>query len=112
MDGRLAHIAWLLPPHAIDRDVPRLMKVGPNEAEITCVETLPEFRGQGIYALSIRSVVDEARRVGVRRVYMKSAARNRESRAGIENAGLQHVGSIVLIDLPIVNRQVVLRWYR
>lgn len=112
VDGRIAHVSWLLPPTAIEKDVPRVLKARADEAEITCSETLPGFRGRGIYGAAIRNLVEVSRGQGVRRVFMKTAADNKASQSGIEKAGLERVGSIILISFPIVQRLVVWRRFR
>jgi ribosomal protein S18 acetylase RimI-like enzyme len=112
VDGRLTHIAWFLPATATEKDVPRLMTLRAGEAEITASETLPEFRGRGIYPLAIQSLIEEAQHCGARRIIMKAAANDYALQSGIEKAGLTRMGSIILIVLPIINRQVAWRSFR
>ena len=111
-DGQLAHISWLLPHSAMAIDPPRVVRARAGVAEITACETLPEFRGRGIYGFAIRNLVSLAREQGVRRVFMKTAADNKASQAGIEKAGLVRSGSAVLILLPLLQREVVWRRFR
>ena len=111
-DGQIAHVSWLLPPSAIERDPPRVVKARAGLAEITGCETLPEFRGRGIYGFAIRNLAEVARGQGVRRVYMKTAAENKASQSGIEKAGLERVGWAILITLPVTQRLVVWRRFR
>jgi ribosomal protein S18 acetylase RimI-like enzyme len=108
-DDRLANIAWLLPPAAIARDLPRVLKPRSGDAEITCAETLPEFRGRGLYSEVISCLVEQARECGMQRVFMKTAVDNTASRSGIEKAGLRRVGTVAVLSLPVVNRYLVWR---
>ena len=108
-DGQIAHVSWLLPPTAMERDLPRVLRARAGEAEITCCETLPGFRGRGIYGVAIRNLVEVARGQGVRRVFMKTAVDNKASQSGIEKAGLERVGSAMLLVLPVIQRLVVWR---
>jgi ribosomal protein S18 acetylase RimI-like enzyme len=112
VEGQIAHVSWLLPPTAIEKDVPRVLRARVREAEITCSETLAKFRGRGIYGAAIRKLVEVARGQGVCRVFMKTAADNRASRSAIEKAGLERVGSVILIVLPVIQRLVVWRCFR
>lgn len=111
-DGQIAHVSWLLPPTAIERNVSRVLRARAGEAEITCCETLPGFGGRGIYGFAIRNLLEVARGQGVRRVFMKTAADNKAARSGIEKAELRRVGSAILIVLPVIQRLVVWRRFR
>jgi len=111
-DGEIAHVSWLLPPSAIEKDEPPLLKARAGEAEITCCETLPPFRRRGIYGVAIRNLFQMARKQGVRRIFMKTTPDNKASRSGIEKVGLELAGSIILIRLPVVKRPVVWRRFR
>src|SRR5262249_8601762 len=108
-NGQIAHVSWLLPPTAIEKDFPRVVRGRSGEAEITGCETLPEFRGRGIYGVAIRHLFEVAREQGVRRIFMQTTADNEASQAGIEKAGLTRVGSAMLIVLPVIQRLVVWR---
>ncbi len=107
--NQIANVSWLLPHTAMKKDPPPVLRARPTEAEITCCETLPEFRGRGIYGVAIRNLVEVARAQGIRRVFMKTTPENKASQSGIEKAGLQRVGSAILIVLPIIERLVVWR---
>ena len=111
-DGKLSHISWLLPPKAITRDIPQVLQPNTDEAEITCCETLPGFRGRGIYGYAISNLLQLAKDQGVRRVFMKTDADNKASQSGIEKAGLQRVGSATLIVLPLTQRTVTWRHFK
>jgi ribosomal protein S18 acetylase RimI-like enzyme len=106
VEGRIAHVSWLLPPAAIHKDVPRVLRARSDEAEITCSETLPEFRGRGAYRFAIHNLLDVARKQGVRRVFMKTAADNKPSQSGIEKAGLKRIGSATIVVLPVTQRHL------
>jgi RimJ/RimL family protein N-acetyltransferase len=108
-DGQIAHVSWLLPPEAMDRDPPHVIRGKPEEAEITACETLPEFRGRGIYPFAIRSLMRLAHTQGTRRVFMKTDFDNVASQSGIEKAGLKRIGVATLIMLPITQRQTIWR---
>jgi hypothetical protein len=112
VDGQIAHVSWLLPPIAIEKDVPRVLTVGSREAEITCCETVDRFRGRGIYGTAIRKLFEVARGQGFCRVYMKTAAHERLSQAAIEKVGLERIGSINFVALPVIQRLVVWRCFR
>ncbi len=107
VDGKIAHVSWLLPPAAMDKDVPQVLRARADEAEITCCETLPAFRGRGIYGFAIRNLFEVAYRQGIRRIYMKTTYENKASQSGIEKAGLVRQGITILITLPIIQRLVV-----
>ena len=111
VEGRIAHVSWLLSPTAIRKDVPQVLRVRSDEAEITASETLPEFRCRGMYAFAIYNLFDLARRQGVRRIFMKTSANNKPSQAGIEKAGLKRVGTAILVVLPLTQRRVVWRGF-
>lgn len=98
--GELAHVSWLLPAEAMGKDVPRVLRPLPDDAEITGCETLPAFRGRGLYPLAIGWLVRLASQGGVRRVYMKTSPKNLASQAGIRKAGLAPAGTLVLVWLP------------
>lgn len=85
----LGHVAWLLPPEAARRDVPHVLELDEGEAEITACETVPAFRGRGLYPFAIRSLIATARERGCHRVYVKAGVENKASRAGIRKAGLE-----------------------
>jgi len=110
-DGTLAHVSWLLTSDEMRRDPPHVVPSRAGNAEITCCETLPAFRGRGIYGYAIRHLLRVARERGARRVYMKTATDNAASRTGIEKAGLTRVGDAVRILMPVVGREVVWRHY-
>lgn len=111
-DGTLSHISWLLPAKAIVRDEPAVLAPDDREYEITCCETLPGFRGRGIYPFAIGNLISIASQNGARRVLMKTTADNKPSQTGIERAGLQDIGTASLITLPVVGRTVVRRRYK
>lgn len=111
-DGRLSHISWMLPPQAIRRDIPLVFDPGADEAEITCCETLPGFRGRGIYGFAIGNLLQLAKAQGVRRVLMKTTADNTASQSGIEKAGLKRVGSATVTTLPITRKTMTRRHFK
>ncbi len=112
VDGRIAHVSWLLPPEAIVKDPPRVVCGQATEAEITGAETLPEFRGRGIYCFAIQNLLDLAGRNGMRRVFMKTKPSNKASMSGMKKAGLKQVGSAIIFTLPLSHRQMIWRRFR
>lgn len=111
-EDHVAHISWLLPHTAMQKDPPRVLRARANEAEITCCETLPAFRGRGIYRFAIHKLIEIARGQGVHRVWMKTTPDNKASQSGIEKAGLQRLGAAILILLPLTERLVIWRRFR
>ncbi len=111
-DGQITHISWLLSPAAIRRDIPLWLQPCEGDAEITGCETLPAFRGRGIYPFAICNLFKIARERGVRRIFMKTAPSNKASQSGIEKAGLSRAGSVVFLELPLMRREVVWRRLR
>jgi hypothetical protein len=113
VDGQLAHISWLLPPAAVRTEVPAILHIKNDEAEITACETLPQFRGRGIYGFAIRKLFATGRRQGFARIYMKTAWDNKPSQKGILSAGLKKAGIALSIVPPLFGgRTVVIRLYR
>ncbi len=111
-EGVLAHISWLLPPCAVHIEEPRILQLNPDEAEITACETLPAFRGRGIYGFAIRQLLEVARTQRVSRVYMKTMSSNVSSQSGIAKAGLKNAGRALIVTPPLnLARQFVLRLY-
>jgi GNAT superfamily N-acetyltransferase len=105
--GQLAHISWLLPAEAMARDVPRVLSGRQDEAEITCCETLPEFRGRGAYGFAISQLARLAATDGIRRIYMKTTPENLVSQAAIRRAGLKFAGTIHMARLPGLRNPIV-----
>lgn len=110
LGAAIAHVSWLLPSSAVVRDPPVLLELREDEAEITGCETIPAFRGRGLYPYAIRRIVEVARSRGVRHVYMKTRDTNESSQRGILKAGFERVGSIRVITPPLApSRRFVLR---
>jgi ribosomal protein S18 acetylase RimI-like enzyme len=112
VDGRIANVSWLLPREAMLRDTPRWRRVREGEAEITAVETLPEFRGRGIHSQMNLYLVEAAKAQGLRRLVAKVRFDNRTSAAGAERAGLRRIGWVILVYVPLFERPLALRLYR
>jgi hypothetical protein len=102
VEGKLAHVSWLLPAAAVRRDSPVILRLRDDQAEITGCETLPEFRGMGIYGFAIHELFVVARRQGIVRVYMKTAWDNKPSQRGIRKAGLKSAGLALLLTPPLL----------
>jgi hypothetical protein len=88
---RLAHVAWLVTAdqNAARMRSVRLLRLRPGEAEITGCFTPPDFRGRGVYAVSIHQLFSVARARGVSRIFMVTRIENVASRRGIAKAGLR-----------------------
>ena len=109
VDGQIAHVSWLLPPVAIQMDTPRVVHGYEGEAEITGCETLPEFRGRGIYSFAVHNLLYLAQQSGIQRVFMKTIQGNRASQVVIERAGLQQVGWAIIFKFPLTHGQMIWR---
>ncbi len=105
----LAHIAWLLPAAAVRQDIPRVLSLREDEAEITGCETLSNFRGKGVYPYVIQRLVSVARQRGIRRIYMKTLETNVSSQKGIKKAGLTAIGYVDIIQPPLVPFRTIVR---
>jgi hypothetical protein len=109
VEGNLAHISWLLPADAVARDIPAVLALEADEAEITGCETLGAFQGKGIYGFAIQQLVAAARAQGVRRIYMKTSEANAASQKGILKAGLRHIGRIRMSHPPLQPSRTIVR---
>lgn len=106
VEGRLAHVAWLIAAEH-DRRLPRRnVRLRDGEAEITHCFTLPEFRGQGVYVFAIRSLCRIAAMRDVRKVFMITSISNVASQRGIERAGFHRCGRIVRWSLPYLGSRL------
>jgi hypothetical protein len=111
--GQIAHVSWMLPAAATRAQRPSILLLAEGEMEITSCETLPGYRGRGIYSFTIRQLCQRAREMGVRRVYMKTHPTNKASESGIRKAGLERIGLVFVITPPALPAtRVVWRWYR
>ncbi len=108
IEGRLAHVAWLI---AAEHDglLPRRnVRLRDGEAEITHCFTLPEFRGRGVYVFAIRSLCGIAATRGVGRIFMITSINNLASQRGIERAGFRRCGQIFRWSLPYLSSRLAL----
>jgi len=88
LDGKLANIIWLVSSeHDRMLDI-RNVKLRENEAEITHMITLKEFRGRGICPYCIQSLLHLASEKGIRRVYAITNIGNIASQRALEKGGL------------------------
>jgi GNAT superfamily N-acetyltransferase len=101
VEGKLAHVSWLLPAAAVRMDSPDILRLRDDQAEITACETLPDFRGMGIYSFAISELFAVARQRGIVRIYMKTAWDNKPSQRGIRKAGLKGAGLALLLTPPL-----------
>jgi ribosomal protein S18 acetylase RimI-like enzyme len=110
---KLAHISWFLPPAAVALEQPVILRLDDGEAEITGCETLPEFRGRGLYPFAIQQIYQIAQDSGIRRIYMKTRKSNTSSQSGILKAGLHLTGVVTLVAPPeIFSKTFILRRFR
>lgn len=100
VDGQIAHVSWMLATPADHLDSPRLLALAADEVEITACETLPAFRGRGIYPFAIRALAELARDGGLRRILMKTSHDNRASQTGMRKAGLEEIATVVVWNPP------------
>lgn len=105
----IAHVSWLLPASAIASDIPRILKLREDEAEISGCETAPAFRGKGLYPYAIQCLANLARKQGIRHIYMKTVETNVASQSGIRKAGLKPIGSVRLIHPPLAPSRTIVR---
>jgi ribosomal protein S18 acetylase RimI-like enzyme len=109
-NGVLAHVSWAL---VSTQETPRHLGLRDREAEISGCETLPEFRGRGLYPLAIRSIADHLKHEGIRTVFMKTIPSNTASQKGISKAGLVACGRVIAWVLPLSPpRNLILRLFR
>jgi GNAT superfamily N-acetyltransferase len=88
VNGVPGHVAWLITPELDELRATRILKLRQREAEIAHCLTAPEFRGQGLYGIAIRTLAEVARRKGIRDIYMIVLSGNKVSAKGILSAGL------------------------
>jgi RimJ/RimL family protein N-acetyltransferase len=88
VNGVPGHVAWLITSELDKLRTTRVLKLREGEAEIAHCLTAPEFRGQGLYGIAIRSLARIAREKGIRDIYMIVVSDNKASARGIESAGL------------------------
>ncbi len=105
----VAHISWMLPPAAVERDNPVVLQLEEDEREITCCETDTAFRGKGLYPYAIQCLAAVAREQGVRRIYMKTTDANQSSQHGIRKAGLKLIGAAQVIHPPLAPSKTIIR---
>jgi hypothetical protein len=106
---KIVHIAWLMPATVVNAEVPRVLALREDEAEITGCETVSEFRGKGVYPFAIRSLTRIAKQQGIRQVFMKTQETNLASQHGIAKAGLRRCGSVSLINPPLFPSRTIIR---
>ena len=100
LEGTLSHVSWLVPSAVVNREPLRILDLTSEEAEITGCETLPQFRGRGLYPFAIQQICAQAQANGIRRIYMKTTAQNKASQSGIQKAGLARTATVVVVILP------------
>ena len=110
---KLAHVSWLLPPAAVAQEQPKFLDLQDGDAEITGSETLPGYRGKGLYPFAIQQIIQVAEHLGIRRIYMKARKENLPSQAGILRAGLRQTGVITVVTPPAISSKTfILRRFR
>ncbi len=98
--GRLAHVSWLFSPEAVSHEQPAILQLQAGDAEISACETLPEFRGRGLYPFAIQKICLQANHQGIRRIYMKTRFDNKASQSGIAKAGLERSSEVFVVTPP------------
>jgi RimJ/RimL family protein N-acetyltransferase len=101
LGDRLAHISWLLPPDAVALEGIEPWRLNEHEVEITGCETLPAFRGKGLYPFAIQQLAGVAQQQGVRRIFMKTTPANIASQRGMIKAGLKPAGCLYIVHPPL-----------
>lgn len=103
-EGKLAHVAWLVPAEEDEKRSARLVKLRPGEAEIAYCVTLPQFRGLGIYPFAIQNLFQVCRELRIQEVFMRTRVRNEASQRGILKAGLsRRRGRIIRLKFLYTN---------
>jgi len=92
--GELAHVNWTcfkwgdaLPEHPI--------RLRPGEIYTTDALTLPAFRGKGLHAFVLGSMLAEARDHGIRRAYTLARADRVETYKGLYRVGYRKCGRVI-----------------
>lgn len=88
-------ICWIY----YSEDHNRILKLGPNEAEIKFCLTLPEARGKGLYPAVINAILKYLKDNGLANVYMCVHKDNKSSIRGIEKAGFERVSALSFCKL-------------
>lgn len=110
IDGRLAHVSWMIPA-SHDRLLPvRNVKLHDHEAEITNCLTIPEFRGQGVYPRTIRRLCELAVNLDIHQVWMITGTANKASQRGIQKAGFVRRGRIIRFSSPLLPQKISLTY--
>lgn len=96
VDGKVAHRSWWKPHPGLQRGLAGapLLTLGPGEAFIHYCETVPAFRGRGIYPRALQKILATLASEGVRRVRIACEDGNAASLRGIERAGFVREGSV------------------
>lgn len=107
VNGDLAAFAWLLPPDAMVRDIPHLLTGRPGEAELTAAETLPKYRGRGLYGFVLVNTFSAARANGIHTVLFKTYPENRAALRSFAKIGATYVGTTYFAFLPGLKNPIV-----
>jgi hypothetical protein len=100
VDGKLAHLAWLVDAAQDARLPVRNAKLHEGEREITHCVTARAFRGKGLYPIAIAQLCGRAASVGAERVMMITGRDNTASQRGIEKAGFRREGAVLRVFSP------------
>jgi GNAT superfamily N-acetyltransferase len=107
VDGKLAAFAWLVPHDAMRLDVPHLLRGAPGEAELTAAETVPRYRGKGLYGFVMANEFSIARKKGIHTVLFKTFPSNKAALRSFEKIGAQYVGTTYFFYLPGIRSPLV-----
>jgi hypothetical protein len=94
-DNAIAHISWIY----YKQNPNRILDLQVGEAEIKYSFTLPQFRGKGIYPVTLISIQRYLKKNGFTRIFICTKEDNYSSVKGIEKAGFTFIRKINLIKL-------------
>ena len=91
-DDSVQHISWIY----YGKDPNRILQLQEGDAEVKYCLTLPEFRGQGLYPLTLWKIAEYLHQKMLRRVFICVHEENESSVRGIEKAGFKRLGKVRL----------------
>jgi len=96
-DGRLLHFGWLIERQtkSFAAEVHQEHAFPPDSAVLFGFYTVPDARGRGLYARSLRTIMRDAAAIpGTKKVFISVLADNAPSRHVIEKVGFTYEGSL------------------
>jgi len=85
-----------------------LMKLAEDEYEACKMAVLPELRNQGIGRVLLSGVVEAARKMGARRVYLETSSKLKNAIRLYESLGFVAMGPEALTDSPYARADVAM----